>query len=693
MRDLQFMSVLMYRFMPKQLGIILAEYLSVVRPLEVFLSEKFKCKGAADLNEFMWADHKKGVWDGEFLSDLLQTYTSEHGMRGLGFQEYRQVATAFMEKHLKYKVDDSDNNVNAIFDVQAGHSSRTAGMEYARSTEDHRQVGREAMHKFFLVSMQWQDLLLVDELQLDEDGHVRSSGNNSMNLDVPSQSLHLRSASYRPDTSVGRSGISVINRGGEDGGTSLTLSAGALNALRGLYDDSQAQFKSEEQAEAVRLAMKRSGDILVILPTGGGKSVVFMAPAWIEKELTTVVIVPFVALIAEMENRCKELGLSCYIWRNSGTILGQRMAQVVLVSVENAVTPEFQQFLIRLEQAQKLARIAIDECHTVLTQRDFRPVMRRLTGTIRCVDVQLVLLTATLPVEMEGRLRAILGCEHMRVVRKRGERLELKYRVSTLSTEANERGDLDREVANILQSRLGKFGENDRAIVYCLKRKWAEELTEFLNGELGENVCGTYHADMELEDRQEIYKRWSEGDIICVVATSALGAGIDHSGVRLVIHHGHGRSMIDLCQEMGRAGRDGNAAECLTIFWPGIMEETDWIKEEDRVGVLKWIEGAGCRRRLIGEYLYGTGVDCLSLRKAELCDRCEEACGRIDDWRNVVGEIGGGRRTSGALLEARDVSEGSDLREMIKEIRGQCMVCFFAGRDGKHEFRRCRYFM
>jgi len=367
------------------------------------------------------------------------------------------------------------------------------------------------------------------------------------------------------------------------------------------------------------------------------------------------------------------------------------MAQIMLVEVENAVTPEFQQFLIRLEQAKKLARIAIDECHTILTQRDFRPVMRRLTGTIRCVDVQLVLLTATLPIEMEGKLQAILGCEYMRVMRKRGERLELKYRISTL--EANERGDLNREVANILQSRLSKFGENDRAIVYCLKRKWTEELTKFLNGELEENVCGTYHADMELEDRQDIYKRWSEGDIICVIATSALGAGIDHSGIKLVIHHGHGRSMIDLCQEMGRAGRDGNAAECLTIFWPGIMEETDWIKEEDRAGILKWMEDAGCRRRMIGEYLYGTGVDCLSLRKAELCDRCEEACGRIDDWRNVVDEIGGGRRTFGALLEAREVSEGSDLREMIKEIRGQCMVCFFAGRDGKHEFRRCRYLM
>ena len=82
------------------------------------------------------------------------------------------------------------------------------------------------------------------------------------------------------------------------------------------------------------------------------------------------------------------------------------------------------------------------------------------------------------------------------------------------------------------------------------------------------------------------------------------------------------------------------------------------------------MKDAGCRRRMIGEYLYETGIDCLSLRKAELCDRCEKVCGRIDDWRNVVDEIGGGWRTSGALLKTRDVSEGSDLREMIKEIRG-----------------------
>ena len=95
-------------------------------------------------------------------------------------------------------------------------------------------------------------------------------------------------------------------------------------------------------------------------------------------------------------------------------------------------------------------------------------MMRRMTGTIRYVNMQLMLLMTTLPVEMKGRLQSILGCEYMQVMRRRGERLELKYKVSTLM-EVKERENLDHEVAKILQSKSINFGENDRTIVYYLK--------------------------------------------------------------------------------------------------------------------------------------------------------------------------------------------------------------------------------
>ena len=153
--------MLIIRFMSKILEMMLAEYLSVVRPLEVFFSEKFGCEEASDLNEFLWTDYRKEVWNGDFLSDRLQISTSSHGMHGLGFQEYRQVATAFMKKHLKHR----ENDAESWLDIQTGHSSHTREMEYARSTEDHRQVSRETMHKFFLISTGWQRLLLVKWLQ------------------------------------------------------------------------------------------------------------------------------------------------------------------------------------------------------------------------------------------------------------------------------------------------------------------------------------------------------------------------------------------------------------------------------------------------------------------------------------------------------------------------------------------------
>jgi len=94
---------------------------------------------------------------------------------------------------------------------------------------------------------------------------------------------------------------------------SLDLSVIALAALKEIYDDIKATFKSGEQMRAVKLALRRKVDVLTILPIGGGKSLVFQLPAWMEKDLTTVVIVPFVALAEEMKDRCINMRLSFYV--------------------------------------------------------------------------------------------------------------------------------------------------------------------------------------------------------------------------------------------------------------------------------------------------------------------------------------------------------------------------------------------
>ena len=124
----------------------------------------------------------------------------------------------------------------------------------------------------------------------------------------------------------------------------------------------------------------------------------------------------------------------------------------------------------------------------------------------------------------------------------------------------------------------------------------AKGLAGFLNEKLDKEVYWTYYAEMSLEERRATYKRWKDEDIVCIVATSALRAGIDQSGVRLVIHHGHRRSLIDQCQEIRKGGRDRNPAECCTIFWQGIIAETSWIPEMEKAPVIVWIDSMSCRR-------------------------------------------------------------------------------------------------
>ena len=119
------------------------------------------CKGTDDLREFLWADYKKGMWDGDHLSGILKYETSLAGMPSIGFREYRQIATAFMEKHLKHKLVNDSIQVDNMYDLQAGHSSLTTEVNYAIGDTDHRFVTREALHQFFLRSKSWFGLLLV----------------------------------------------------------------------------------------------------------------------------------------------------------------------------------------------------------------------------------------------------------------------------------------------------------------------------------------------------------------------------------------------------------------------------------------------------------------------------------------------------------------------------------------------------
>lgn len=376
----------------------------------------------------------------------------------------------------------------------------------------------------------------------------------------------------------------------------------------------------------------------------------FFLPTVMEPDMTTVVIVPLIAVMQDLRDRCVKAKISCANWDPHSRY--RERCNLLFVAVEHAVQPAFRDHLQVMRGMGILKRIVMDEAHLSLTHRDFRPDMEKLVLTLRATAVQVVLLTATCPPSMELELRCALACAVWEVIRAETMRPEIGYEIVEVDEEEN---TLDVEIAFRVKAELRKWSRdrngnlngNERGIIYCLQKEWAEDLCRFLNAELGEDICDIYHADLSTEKRAAVYREWQDGTVRILVATSALGLGIDYPHVRFVFHQGQSRSLMDFSQESGRGGRDGNEARSIIFTSKEIRAKCAWIeaKEHEWAGHLtggfkrmrEWVEGLmtngmkECRRVGLGSYMDGHGMNCLSLRKCVLCDVCEEAMDKITE--------------------------------------------------------------
>jgi superfamily II DNA helicase RecQ len=169
--------------------------------------------------------------------------------------------------------------------------------------------------------------------------------------------------------------------------------------LKRIIGDS-AEFRGVQEA-AIEAITAGESPVVAVMPTGGGKSLLFMLPAWAKQGGTTVVVVPLIALRGDMKQRCIKLGISCVEWESRRP---PDAAAVVLVTPESAVGEAFATFLNRLQATRQLDWIVIDECYIVLNQQyTFRKQMQQL-GRLVVLETQIVMLTATLPLSEEDEL-------------------------------------------------------------------------------------------------------------------------------------------------------------------------------------------------------------------------------------------------------------------------------------------------
>ena len=581
---LQRKEKIIHRYLPRDVGEIMVYYEWLVRPfVEVLEAEEWD---RYSISPFVWpADPSGKEWTSGRMSKCMQN-ASQSGMGvKMGIQAWRDIAIGISRKFLRsthafrWDEDDEDGDFHEdeayqIQDEQAAHTSHVAGMVYARGIMELSGVVASKRQRFREASTEWHQFLGFDPTPV-QTGHKRGA--------APFES-EAEDASFR--------------RWKRMRGTDIQ---GELRRMMG----PQARFRGVQKA-AIEAIMKGESPVVMVMGTGGGKSLGFMLPAWCSQGGTSIVVVPLIALRQDMKDRCRRLGIECAEWNGQRP---PRAARIVLVTPEAAIGDRFNTFMNRLQSTQQLDRIVIDECHVVLNdQLDFRRKLQRM-GELNRAAVQMIMLTATLPPRMEGRLWERMGwrAEMVRMFRAGTVRKNVKYRTIRIATQ-------DQNIegyAQIIQQAFDPYADG-KMVVYCNSVRKSQDLAQQMR-------CEAYYHDAREKTRKLI---GFKNEDRLIVATSAFGMGIDIENIRVVVHVDRPRTLLDYAQESGRAGRDGLSSEAIIIDSDQQVEKEMGGSQDEKL-VQRFMIGEECRRRVLDEYLDGR-MDRMGCEEGEEpCERCQ----------------------------------------------------------------------
>ncbi len=399
-------------------------------------------------------------------------------------------------------------------------------------------------------------------------------------------------------------------------------------------------FKGQQKDIILNLLEKK--DSIVIMPTGGGKSMCYQLPALILKG-TAIIISPLIALMKNQVDLIRGYNQS----DNIAHVFNSTLSKSEIVTVKNDlraqhtkllyVAPEslIKDSLIDFLQNINISFYAIDEAHCISEWgHDFRPEYRKLRQIFNKIKLApIIALTATATPKVRNDIKKSLEIDDAKLFIDSFNRQNLYYEVKA-------KIDPAKQIIKFIKQREGKSG-----IVYCLSRRKVEEITEILiiNG----IKALAYHAGLDSKIRMHNQDSFLMEDCDVIVATIAFGMGIDKPDIRFVIHHDIPKSLEGYYQETGRAGRDGGKGECITFYDHKDIEKLEKFLQskpiaEQELGKLMimetiaFSETSQCRRKYLLHY-FGEKFNADNCN--EMCDNCKNPKPKIEGKKFIINLI------------------------------------------------------
>lgn len=617
-------------------------YLTDVVPFREYINPD------APQHGFLFGD-KDGPWKTERQT---KAFIRETSLR-LGFrmttQDYRHIAKAIDRKfirpsHLGEEEDDSEDEdeEDEANDVMAGHGSRVANAVYGRDMDRLDRLSARSITVFRKISDRWQRWLgLVPRASRDEGAAVDDGD----------------------DTEPNRARDRVH---------------GKMKELFG----ADYKFHSKEQEEGVMAVLDGISPLMIVLATGGGKTLMIQLPALLDRDdKTTVVVTPLVALGDQLVKRMQELNIDCIKWNRVWT----RKAKVVVVVAETTLTRDFRCFLAGLDRSNELSRVVYDEAHKLVTDVGYRPKLAEMKSI--ALSVQQVFLTATFPPSMREEFEEMLVTPGLVEIRGRTNRPTFRY-------EVREVDDAESDAVAWAKSRV-KEGGDGKVVLFCTSRQRCDRLAEEL-------CCGKYYSTAP--NKREDLKKWESGESRVLVATGALGAGVDVSKVVDVVHVGKPWTYKDFSQESGRGGRANETVVSVVFIEPWELRRGEGEKTLDEITLQEYLTTKGCRRKPGSRFLDGQDLEttCAGV-DGERCDNCRAEYsmtpgGKRRLWREERAEEEKKRQKiydERVLAVRQDVQncvyKQTFVEQTLDRLQVSCPVCWlYEGWGGsEHAFEDC----